>query len=209
MKPARVFLFLYDYIYPFIGFPALFWLWTQASNQAFAVLVMGLPLVFGYVVPGIATNYLKLWRFHGSLTMGNYFIHHGFIYSSAMGLGLYLSFFPSQNLEMWNILGNMARTACAIGFVGWVHDLLAAREGVVEIFNGHWKRGASPETIVSQATPLCYALLGIAYAGIASFGYQALVVQKGNGNQLWWFFLLGFTLMTIFSSVPYLLMEPR
>ena len=209
MKPSNVFLFLYDYVYPFVGFPALIWLWIRDSNPAFAVLVMGLPFVFGYVVPGIGTNFLKLYRFHGHWVVGNYFIHHGFIYSSAMGLGLYLAFFPSPHLEVWNILGNMARTAGLIGFVGWIHDLVGVRDGAIEIFNGPWKRGAGPEAIVSHSTPLCYAFLGITYAGIASVGYQLLVVQPGNGNQLWWIFLLGLALMTLFTSAPYLLMEPR
>ena len=209
MKPARIFLFLYDYVYPFIGLPVLSWLWLRNYSPAFAVLAMGLPFVFGYLVPGIGTNYLKMWRFYGPWVVGNYFIHHGFIYSSAMGLGLYIAFLPSQTLDGWNILGNMARTACVIGFVGWVHDLIAARQGVVEIFNLPWKRGASPEAIVSYSTPLCYALLGITYAGIASFGYQILVVQTGNVQQLWWIFLLGLILMTVFTAVPYLLMESR
>jgi hypothetical protein len=111
-------------------------------------------------------------------------------------------------MGVWNILGNMARTAAMIGFVGWWHDLLAVRHGVIEIYNGPWKRGASPETIVAHSTPLCYALLGAAYGGISTWGYQTLV-QEGNINGLWWLFPLGLVAMTVASSVPYLLMEPR
>jgi hypothetical protein len=209
LKPAKIFLFLCNYVYPFIGFPALIWLWLRDSNLSFAVLVIGLPFVFGYLIPGIGTNYLKMWRFHGPWVVGNYFIHHGFIYSSTMGLGLYLAFFPLKNLEVWNILGNMARTACILGFVGWAHDLVAVREGMIEVFNGPWKRGASPETIVSHSIPLCYVSLGAAYCGIASLGYQVLVVQPGNSYQLLWLFPLGLTVMAIFTSMPYLMMDPR
>lgn len=209
LKPAKVFLFIYNYIYPFIGFPLLLWLWARDGNLAFAALTMGLPLVFGYLIPGIGTNILKMWRFCGPWVIGNYFIHHGFIYASTMGLGLYLAFFPANHLDAWNILGNMVRTAGLVGFVGWGHDILAVREGVIEIYNGPWKRGASPETIVSHSTPLCYALLGASYAGIATLGYQVLVTQQGNIGNLWWLFPLGLVLMTVVSSVPYLLLEPR
>ena len=209
MSPAKTFLFVYNYVYPFIGLPLLLWLWTRDENAAFAGLVMGLPFVFGYLVPGIGTNILKLWRFRGHWVVGDYFIHHGFIYAATMGLALYVGFVPAAGTGLWGLLGNMARTASIIGFVGWGHDLLAVRAGVIEIYNGPWKRGASPEAIVSHSTPLCYALLGAAYAGVATLGYDILVAQQQSANNLWWLFPCGLAVMTLVSSVPYLLMEPR
>ncbi len=122
---------------------------------------------------------------------------------------LYLGFFPpAPGNEAWALIGNMARTAAIMVFIGWSHDLIAVREGVIEIYNASWKRGASPETIVSQSTPLCYALLGAAYGGMATWGYQILV-QQGNINALWWLFPLSFAVMALAGSIPYLLMEPR
>ncbi len=209
LKPAKIFLFIYNYIYPFFGFPLLLWLWTRSTSLLFAALVMGLPLVFGYLIPGIGTNILKLWRFRGHWLMGNYFIHHGIIYASTMGLALYLSFFATNQLDVWNMLGNIARTSTMIGFVGWWHDILAVRHGVIEIYNGPWKHGASPETIVSHATPYCYVFLGAAYAGIATLGYPMLTTQNANINHFGWLFLLGLILMTLGASVPYLLLEPQ
>ena len=207
---AKLFLFISNYIYPFLGFPIFLWLWVRDGSPAFAALVMGLPLVFGYLIPGIGTNVLNLWRFHGPWLAGKYFIHHGFIYAAVFGMELYLSFFPpSHGAEIWTLIGNMARTAAMMISIGWTHDLLAVRYGVIEIYNGPWKRGASPETIVAHSAPLCYALLGVAYAGIATLGYQILVIQQGNMNNLWWLFSLGLAAMAVASSVPYLLMEPR
>jgi hypothetical protein len=209
LNSAKIFLFIYNYIYPFIGFPLFLWLWAQVGNPAFAALAMGLPFVFGYLIPGIATNHLKLWRFHGHLMVGDYFVHHGLIYASTMGLALYLGFLPAAGTGTGALLANMARTAAVIGFGGWGHDLLAVRHGLIEIYNGAWKRGASPKAIVSHSTPLVYALLGASYAAIASLGYQVLVVQDGSIHNLWWLFPLGLAVMTVVSSVPYLLMEPR
>jgi hypothetical protein len=206
---AKLFLFESNYIYPFLGFPIFLWLWVRDGSPAFAALVMGLPLVFGYVIPGIGTNILKMWRFHGPWLIGNYFIHQGFIYSATFGMELYLSFFPpAHGTEAWTLIGNMARTAAMMVFIGWSHDLIAVREGVIEIYNGPWKRGASPETIVAHSAPLCYALLGATYGAIATWGYRILV-QDGNINALWWLFPLAFAAMAVAASVPYLLMEPR
>lgn len=206
---SKVFLSFSKYIFPFIGFPVFLWLWARDGSPAFAVLAMGLPLVFGYVIPGIGTNALKLWRFNGPWLMGRYFVHHGFIYAATFGMELYLSFFiPVPGNETWALIGNMARTSAMMVFIGWSHDLIAVREGMIEIYNASWKRGASPEVIVAQSTPLCYALLGAAYGAVTTWGYQ-IVVQQGNINALWWLFPLSFAIMALVASIPYLLIDPR
>lgn len=205
----KALLFLCNYVFPFVGFPFFLWLWTRSGSLAFAGLVMGLPLVFGYLIPGIATNVLKLWRFRGPLVVGNFFVHQGFVYAATFGMELYVGFFPATQMNLWAFMGNILRTAAMTVVIGWTHDLLAVREGVIEIYNGPWKRGAGPEAIVSHAAPLCYALLGGIYGAVATLGYQLLVVQQGNSAILWWLFPLGLVLMALASSVPYLLMEPR
>jgi len=112
---TKTILFLSNKAFPIIGFPILLWLWYQKEGTAFAILVMGLPFVFGYVVPGIGTNVLKMWRFRDRWVIGNYFIHHGFIYASTMGLVMLLAFFPPSGNEALPFLGNMARAAVLLG----------------------------------------------------------------------------------------------
>ena len=70
---SKIFLFESKYVFPFIGFPVFLWLWVRDGSPAFAALVMGLPLIFGYVIPGIGTNVLKLWRFNGPWLMADIF----------------------------------------------------------------------------------------------------------------------------------------
>ena len=65
MRLEKAFLFWGNYIYPFIAFPLLTWLWYRETGPYFATLVMGLPVVYGYVIPGIGTNILKKWHFRG------------------------------------------------------------------------------------------------------------------------------------------------
>lgn len=203
MNIEKTVLFLYGKIFALLGFPLMSWLWYQKYGAGFTILVMGLPLVFGYVVPGIGTNILKQWRFRGSWVVGNYYIHHGFIYASGLSLGLYIGFFPNPPGDVWASLANMVRVACIIGFVGWWHDLIAIRQGMMEVYNRAWRQGAAPEVIVTQYAPLCFSLFAAIYAGIAVWGYDILV-RQGSLNALWWLFPLGLTLMALATAAPLL-----
>lgn len=203
MTPARAFLFIGNKIFPFAALPILTWLWLRAGGPAFAALVLGLPLLFGYIAPGIGTNLLKMWRFNDSWTVGNYFIHHGFIYAATLGLAIYVAFFPPAPNDWGTLIGNMARGAGILGFVGWTHDTIAIREGLMEVYNAAWKRGAAPEVIAAQYAPVCFSLLGACYAGTVTLGYQTLVLDQ-NVNSLWWLFPLGLTLMSASISLPFI-----
>lgn len=203
MNLSKVFLFVGNKIFPFLALPILVWFWHRVGGIAFALLVLGLPFLFGYIAPGIGTNILKMWRFRDSWTMGNYFIHHGFIYASTLGLVMALAFFPTANRDWLTFFGNMLRGAAILGFVGWTHDLLAIREGLMEVYNEPWKRGAEPEVIVSQYAPLCFSLLGAVYAGIVTIGYKTIVLDQ-NVYSLWWLFPLGLTVMSAAISLPFI-----
>lgn len=181
----------------------LVWFWMHLGGIAFMSLVLGLPFIFGYIAPGIGTNFLKMWRFRDSWTIGNYFIHHGFIYATTLGLVMCFAFLvPAKN--NWSILlRNMLRGAGILGFVSWTHDLVAIRENLMEVYNEPWKRGAPPEVVVAQYAPLCFSLLGACYAGVVTFGYQVFVLDK-NISGLWWLFPLGLIVMSASISFPFL-----
>ena len=71
----------------------MYFAWAAWSrNGTFALFVMLLPLFYGYVVPGIATNILHKWRFKGAWVVGHYYVHHGFLYAANMSPLLLLSF---------------------------------------------------------------------------------------------------------------------
>ncbi len=203
MNSSKTFLFVGNKILPFVALPILIWFWNRVGGIAFTILVLGLPFVFGYLVPGIGTNVLKMWRFRDSWVIGNYFIHHGFIYASTMGLVMCFAFFTPANNDWLTLLGNMARGAGILGFVLWTHDLIAIREGMMEVYNEPWKRGAPPEVIVAQYAPLCSSLLGASYASIVTLGYQTIALDK-NINSLWWLFPLGLAVMSATISLPFL-----
>ncbi len=164
---------------------------------------MGVPLVFGYVLPGIGTNVLKKWRFNGHWLVGDYFIHHGFIYSSTMGMALYLSAYPVWNPN-WSVLVVALRSASVVGFVAWWHDLLAVRNGMVEIYNPPWKRGEGPEAIVSYYAPICFSILGAAYGILGTAGRYFLAI---DGDHLYWLFPTGLIGLSAATCIPYLILD--
>jgi hypothetical protein len=203
MNLGKAFLLFGNKIFPFLALPALVWLWTRAGGLAFMALVLGLPLLFGYLAPGIGTNVLKMWRFRDNWTIGNFFIHHGFIYAVTFGAVMVVAFVPPARNDGWTLLLNMARGAGILGFVGWTHDLVAIREGLMEVYNAEWKRGAPAEVIAAQYAPLCFSLLGACYAGIVTIGYQTVILEQ-NPASLLWLFPLGLTLMSAAISLPFL-----
>lgn len=203
VNAPKILHFFSNQLFPFLALPVLIPLWNRAGGSALTLLVLGLPFLFGYIAPGIGTNYLKMWKFRGSMTVGNYYLHHGFIYAAMFGTLLYIAFIPPAPNGWLTTLGNMARAAGLVGFVGWSHDLLAIRAGLMEVYNEPWKRGAEPEVIAAQYAPLCFSLLGAVYAGVISLGYQTLTLNN-NPSSLWWLFPLGLLVMCAAISLPFL-----
>lgn len=203
MNIEKVLLVLYGKVFALLGFPLMAWLWYQKYGTVFTILILGLPLLFGYVVSGIGTNVLKMWRFRDSWVIGDYYIHHGFIYSSGLSLGLYLGFVPNLAGGPGAILMNIVRTAAIIGFVGWWHDLMAIRQGILEVHNRSWRQGATPEVIAATYAPLCFSMVGAVYAGMATWGYEVLLHQ-GNVNALGWLLPVGLIFMALAAMTPLL-----
>lgn len=208
MNMAKTFLFVYNKILPFVVFPAMAWLWATQTNLAFAAFVMGLPLLYGYIVPGIGTNVIKLWRFFDQKPwmLGNYFIHHGFIYSAALSAALYITFIPTAINDGWGWVVNMIRLAGLAGFVGWFHDTVALREGMLAMYNTPWKQGASPEAVAFHYGPLGFTSTGASFAACVLVAHHFLVVQNDPAS-LGWLVPLSLGLMALVVSVPYLLIE--
>ncbi len=200
---ARIFLFIYNYVYPPLGFPLMWWLWARREGHAMAALVLGVPLVYGYVIPGIGTNVLKKWRFKGHFLAGRFFLHHGFIYSSTMALALYVAMYPAGKTVV-DLVFVVLRCAACVGFVAWWHDTLAVRHGLVEVYNGPWLRGAAPETIVTHYAPLCFSLLGASYGLVGELG------RRWHATEAMLFYGLfpaGFLLLSAATVLPYLATE--
>ena len=201
------------YVLPLPLSGAMYFAWLRWSGSiVFALYVLLLPLAYGYIVPGIATNILRKWRFHGRLLIGRYFAHHGFLYAAKLSPLLLLAFLgtPRAPLTPGAIVRILLATGALVGFVYWWHDLLLVRYGFVTVDNSPAREGASPETIVAHYAPLCFFLVGLTYAAAAVLGFHVFIVRGHTApGTIAWVSLSGFALMFTLPSLAYRLCERR
>ena len=199
------FLFIVDFILPLPLTALALWLWyLRTANFAFTLYVVLLPLFFGYLIPGIATNKLRLWAFKWNyLRVGNYFLHHGFMYAPYFALSLYATFgeFGPLSVTHWiTILISNSFLQC---FLTSLHDYLGLQSGMIEIYNKPYREGKSKAEIFLDYGPVGYALFGFTYTLSCLLAHTFL-----NGSVLNFilFLLAGLALMSL-AGVHYLFHE--
>jgi len=79
---------IYQYVVPLLLFPLCYWLWLKRYDydHRTTLLVLSLPIVFSYVIPGLGTNWLKIWEFNTRWKLGRFRPHHGFLFGTATAL---------------------------------------------------------------------------------------------------------------------------
>ena len=202
---------IWVYALPFPLFLAMYFAWLSWSNsRAFALYVMLLPLVYGYVVPGIGTNILKKWRFNGPWVVGSYYAHHGFMYAANMSPLLFLSFLgsPLNVISVGVVVRIILCTAALHGYVLWIHDVFIVKLKMVEIFNPPAYQNRSPEEIVFYYAPLCFFLIGLTYAVSSVLAFWVFVVRhQVTMASVTCLCLVGMALMFSLPSLAYRYLE--
>jgi hypothetical protein len=211
MNFLKKFVFFFDYILPFPLLVIMPYLWYIRVNHnlLFAIYVLALPLLWGYIVPGVGTNVLKLWWFKGKWVVGNYYLHHGIMYAGPLSLLLYVTFGdgPVSTVQSITII------LCTGGMQGLLssqHDILAIKAGTMVMDNPPAREGKSPEEIVNYCSPLAFFLIGGSYGASCVFAYGKLVVEQVHTASMFCFLLLfGVIIMGLIPSIPYLLLNKR
>ncbi|MCP5049899.1 MAG: hypothetical protein GY940_22215, partial [bacterium] len=144
MNGLKRFMFFFDYILPFPLFFIMLYLWyiRVDHNFMYAAYVLGLPLVWGYIIPGIGTNVLKLWRFEGKWKIGGYYWHHGFMYAGPVAFIIYATFGEGP-ISTSQVVTIILCTASAQGLFSSQHDILAVKAGSLIIDNPPARAGKS------------------------------------------------------------------
>ena len=208
---SRIITQFWVYVLPLPLSAAMYFVWAAWSgNRIFACYVMLLPLVYGYVAPGIATNLLRKWRFKGPWLVGNYYAHHGFMYSANMTPLLFVAFLgtPHEPVSAATAIRILLCTGALHGFVLWVHDILIVRHDMVEIYNRPASQGRSPEEIVTHYAPLCFFLIGLTYAASSLLAFQTIVIHGDTKTMaLFWLSVAGIGLMLAIPSIAYRMIE--
>jgi len=165
IKHGRV-LFIIDFILPLPLTALMFYLWYIRTNSwSFSLYVILLPLLFGYTVPGIGTNILKLWAFKWKfMRMGNYFIHHGFMYAPYFALSLYLTFGNDGQISFIQAATIVISNTFLQCFLTTWHDYWGVKSGMIEIYNRPFREGKSAAEIILDYGPVGYAMFGCTYA---------------------------------------------
>ncbi|MEI8290875.1 MAG: hypothetical protein WCH99_15535 [Verrucomicrobiota bacterium] len=209
----RLFMLFWIYVMPIPLAVAMYFAWMAWSkDRTFSMFVLLLPLFYGYVVPGIATNILHKWRFKGAWVVGGYYAHHGFMYAAKMSPLLLISFLgtPRQTPSLETSLRILLCTGALNGFVYWMNDIFMLRHGFVEIYNQPANEGRSPEEIVTHYAPFCFFLIGLTYAAAALLAFQLFVIEhKSDLATIGWVSAAGVGLMVAIPSLAYRVLERK
>jgi hypothetical protein len=204
---AKTFVRLVDWILPLPLTAAMYLLWRERAGAAFAGYTIALGLAFGYAVPAIGTNVLGLWRFNGPFRVGDFHLHHGFLYAPYLSLVLYLTWGDWDVLTAGQAATVVVSTGLAQALLSSVHDIQGVKAGAIEIFNARAEEGASAEAIVLDYGPIGFGLFGAAYAGACLCANRVLARGAGPGAFVG-LVAGGVTLMGL-TGIPYLVKERR
>ncbi|MGD0722673.1 MAG: hypothetical protein ABR970_16690 [Roseiarcus sp.] len=184
---ASRFFHLYAYACPAILTPLAFFLWRRHydGNAQLAAVALGIPIAHAYLVPGIGTNVLKMWRFNARLKLGALRPHHGFVFGGATAT-LSLPIFPAPSAEPTasSILGVALGVGALLLFVNWIYDALALRHGVLEVYNQPWADGAGPWAIAADYACWFFGVFGLLYGAGLRFAEGALLAAPSWGEML-------------------------
>jgi hypothetical protein len=192
-------LFVSTFLFPAVGFPLIAYGWWRMSGSwAFATMVMALPVVFGYVMPGIAVHVTKRWRFTSGPRVGSYYVHHGFVYGAKLAFVLLVVVRSFATVDsVWDVVSVIVVTGATTAFGGWFHDVHAVRAGRIEIDGGL-------EALASFAPPSYFAM-GVTYAAVALASYHLLLRDAAS---VVWVFPVGLVVLCAVPTLVFLAVDP-
>lgn len=193
------------YVFPVVAFPLLAWAFWLDHGAAFAVFAMGVPLVFGYVVPGIGTNAMRRWRFHGRWVVGSYYAHHGFLYAAKLAFVLWLAMRHPATMTAGDVAAAAVLGGAFAAIGGYWHDVNASRAGRIEHLTRAAREGRSTEAVVAAYTPALFAL-GATYVLVSAWAYRILVAEA-RPEALPWVFAAGVVVLAAVPALAFLALD--
>lgn len=193
---------LYQYIVPLLFFPLAYWLWLQRydGNHQFTLAALSFPIVFSYVIPGIGTNRLKIWKFHTRFKIGRFRPQHGFLFGTATSLVALVALDYPRELNLWEVLRAGFVMGSIIGFVNWWYDTAALKVNFLCVYNQAFASGKDPESVAFQYCPIFFGAFGLCY-GMAVRILELVVIQQQNTEWFWGFMI---AIHSLLLSLPVL-----
>ncbi len=180
----RYYLVLVDFILPIPLTVLAYYIWMQRTDHmGYVISLILLAIVYGYVVPEIATRFLRLWEFTWPFRINYCYVHHGFIYSGYLPFILLISWNPANSLDFWPVFNTGILSFLIMSFVGVHHDMFGFRVGMIINHTMKLKPGESHFKYISLIGAFCYGLVGLFYSMACIFSYSHIVI-KGNNSVL-------------------------
>lgn len=203
----RRFFDLYQYLAPAILFPVSYYLWVVRydGNHSLVILALSMPIIFAYVIPGIGTNWLRLWEFNTRWKVGRFRPHHGFVFGTAASLiALLCVEFPSQGIEPVGLFKAGFIMGSVLAFWNWLYDIYAIRAGFIVVHLQPFHKGAAPETIATEYAPVLFGTFGACY-GVCLYVVQYYLIEQNRTDLFWWLFLIANLAVLIIPVVAIIL----
>jgi hypothetical protein len=186
------FFHFYQFAGPAIALPFAYWGWLRAyeGDHVLAIAALAVPIVYAYVIPGLGTNWLRLWDFNTSLKIGRFRPHHGFVFGSATSLLALPCFIPERApFELPGLLRAAFLVGSVLAFWNWLYDAHALRSGFIVIRRQPYQAHLSHEAFAMEYAPVFFGAVGACYG---SYLYVATyVLWTSRRIDLFWWVLLG------------------
>ncbi len=156
---------VYQVIATLVLLPMSYWLWWQRydGDHRLALMTMSLPVVFAYVIPGLGTNWLRLWEINARFRWGRFRPHHGFVFGAATSLFALLTLdYPGEGgtaalLRSGFLLGSV------LAFWNWLYDTCAIKAGYIRVYTRKAHQRADAESIAADYAPVLFGVFGFCY----------------------------------------------
>lgn len=195
----KLFFHLYPYLGPALLTPLAAYLWWLHYGQApLVALVLGVPVLHAYIVPGIGTNVLKMWAFNSRLRLGRFRPQHGFVFGSATAM---IALPLIGQAGDGDVLGASLRVGCVLLAVNWLYDALAIRYGLLEVYNQPWAQGLGAWAVAADYVVWFFGVFGLIYGAGMKLAEAALMPAATVPRAFSW----GAAMVLATISVPTLL----
>ncbi len=207
----KIFLVIGDYILPIPLTVLMFFLWKDITGSSiYAYFILSLALVYGYLIPGLASNIFKLWRFAWRpQIVKSVFYHHGFIYSAFFPLVYYFSFFDGFEMTYLNIIRVIVVNFALFAILSSYNEVIMIKQGMVINSNSLTKKGKGNIEAIFSFAFFFFGLVGASFGASAIYAYQKIIIEQKNDIQsLILYFAICMLIMTL-ASAPYFIVEHK
>jgi hypothetical protein len=178
---------VYQYAGPVLLLPLGYWLWSERydGDARLIALAMSVPIVFAYVIPGIGTNYLRLWEFDTRFRLGRFRPHHGFVFGSATSVLSWLALdYPPRSYDTVEFLRSALVLGSVLAFWNWLYDCYAIKAGFIHVYTAPYARGESAEAIATDYAPVLFGTFGACY-GVCLRWFERTLIYDQSVEPLW------------------------